>query len=540
MPSLNPSPKPSASAFVTLDRVAAHTPDGQTLFDNLSLAFGRERTGVVGRNGVGKTTLLRLIAGLAEPAKGVVSRTGAVGWLPQHLEPAATETVADTLGVRSAFDRLGRIVAGSASAEDLDQADWSLEERLAKGLAEAGLDGLLLDRLIRTLSGGEQTRLRLAGLMLGDADLLVLDEPTNHLDAEGRGLVASMIARWSGGVVVVSHDRDLLRRMDRIVELSSLGVAVHGGGYDLYAERKAAESAAADRALSDARRALDRVERDAQARVEAKSRRDAAGRRHGQSGSMPRIVAGMMADRAQDSGGRGRALSQRLAADAQATLADAQARVERVHALAVAMPSTGLPQGRRVLSLDRVEWRPGGRAVVGSVSLSVVGPERIAVTGPNGSGKTSLLRLMSGDLVPTAGRVVREVPAVLLDQQLTVLSPHETLIAAYRRLNPDATPNEAHAALARFLFRNTAAERMVGTLSGGERLRAALACVMGAAQPPQLLILDEPSNHLDLGSLAAVEDALAAYDGALIVVSHDEDFLKAIGVERRLELKPSG
>ncbi|HYC66605.1 ATP-binding cassette domain-containing protein [Brevundimonas sp.] len=205
------------------------------------------------------------------------------------------------------------------------------------------------------------------------------------------------------------------------------------------------------------------------------------------------------------------------------------------------MPSTGLSAGKMVLSLDGAAWdAPDGRRIVGPVSLKLTGPERVAITGPNGAGKTTLLKLISGQLKPTSGRVERPVAAALLDQETALLRPDETLIEAWRRLNPEATPNDAHAALARFLFRNTAAQRIVRTLSGGERLRAALACVMTGARPPQLLVLDEPTNHLDLDSIAAVEAALTAWDGAMIVVSHDPEFLHAIGVERTLELRPSG
>ena len=191
--------------------------------------------------------------------------------------------------------------------------------------------------------------------------------------------------------------------------------------------------------------------------------------------------------------------------------------------------------------MDGAAWdAPDGRRIVGPVSLRITGRERVAITGPNGAGKTTLLKLLAGERQPTSGRVERPIAAALLDQETALLRPDETLLEAYRRLNPEATPNEAHAALARFLFRNTAAQRIVGTLSGGERLRAALACVMTGARPPQLLILDEPTNHLDLDSIAAVEAALAGYDGAVIVVSHDPDFLDALGVERTIELRPSG
>ena len=261
-PSLYPS------AFVTLDSVAARTPDGATLFDNLTLAFGRERTGLVGRNGVGKSTLLRLIAGTQPPAEGAVSRAGTIGVLDQSHDPAPDETIADTLGVAGPLAVLRRALAGEGSVADLGEADWTLDERLHDALGQVGLSGLDLHRLTLNLSGGEQTRVRLASLLLARPDLILLDEPTNHMDAGGRALIAGVLERWEGGAVVVSHDRDLLRRVDRIVELSSLGAATYGGNWDLYADRKAAERAAAARTLAAAEADAARAAADARRRAE--------------------------------------------------------------------------------------------------------------------------------------------------------------------------------------------------------------------------------------------------------------------------------
>lgn len=346
-----------------------------------------------------------------------------------------------------------------------------------------------------------------------------------------------MLERWQGGAVVVSHDRALLRRMDRIVELSSLGAATYGGGYDLYAERKTAEQAAAEHGLDVAERDAGRVARESQRAVEKKARRDKAGRAFAARKSEPKILLGAMAERAENSGARENRLAERRAEAAETALTRARERVERIRALEIPLPTTGLAAGRTVLTLEDAAWdAPDGRRIVGPVSLKLTGPDRAAITGANGAGKTTLLKLMSGDLAPSAGRVERPAQAALLDQETALLRPEETLIEAYRRINPAATANAAHAALARFLFRNAAAQRVVGTLSGGERLRAGLACVMAGARPPQLLILDEPTNHLDLDSISAVEAALAAWDGALVVVSHDDDFLTAIGVDRTVAL----
>lgn len=520
---------------MTLDRVAARTPDGHTLFSDLGLAFGRERTGLVGRNGSGKTTLLRLIAGLAAPAEGVVSRTGTVAWLAQRADPEPEETVADTLGVGAALAVIARVLAGQGTPDDLEVADWTLDDRIAAVLADVGLAALDLTRPTDSLSGGEQTRLRLAALLLAPPDLLLLDEPTNHMDREGRERIADLLGRWPGGVVVVSHDRALLRRMDRIVELSGLGAATYGGGYDLYAERKTAERASAERDLDVAEREAGRIARESQKAVEKKARRDRAGRAFALKKSEPAILLGAMAERAENSGARENRLAERRAEAAEADLAAAREKVERVRALDIPMPPTGLAAGRSVLMLEDAAWTtPDSRRIVGPVSLRLTGPERLAITGANGVGKSTLLKLIAGTLQPTAGRAEHPVRAALLDQGAAVLHSGETLLEAYRRINPEATPNEAHAALARFLFRNVAAQKPVDVLSGGERLRAALACVTGGAHPAQLLILDEPTNHLDLDSVTAVEAALRGYDGALVVVSHDQDFLDVIGIERTL------
>jgi ATPase subunit of ABC transporter with duplicated ATPase domains len=523
--------------FITLDGLSFRTPDGRSLFENLTLAFGAERTGLVGRNGVGKTTLIRLILGELAPSAGAVSVRGRIGVLRQALSPPPGASVADLLGAADALARLARIEAGAGSEDDLAEADWLAPSRLEAALSDVGLAGLDLRRLADSLSGGQATRAALAGLLASEPDFLLLDEPTNNLDAEARELVAQVLARWKGGALVVSHDRTLLREMDRIVDLTSLGAKVYGGDYDLYAARKAQEEETAVRNLAEAERAVARAGREAQAAREKKARRDAAGRRFAAKGSEPKILLGAMAERAENSGAREGRLADRLKADAAADLAEAQDKVEKLRRLSFDLPPSRLAAGKGVLAFEDVTFaHSAGLPVLSGVSFRMAGPERVAVVGPNGSGKTTLIRLAVGELEPSAGAVTRGVTAALLDQQTALLRPDETLVEAFRRLNPEASENAARAALARFLFRNVAGEKLVSSLSGGERLRAALACALMSDRPPQLLVLDEPTNHLDLDSIEAVEAALRGYDGALLVVSHDRDFLAAVGVAREIVL----
>jgi ATPase subunit of ABC transporter with duplicated ATPase domains len=523
--------------FIALDGLSFHTADDGPLFQDLTLAFGRERTGLVGRNGAGKTTLLRLIAGEIVPDAGAVTTRGRIDMLRQNFAPPPDATLADILGVGEALAVLERIDRGRPCQNDLAAADWDLPAAVDAALARVGLADVPLRRPASTLSGGEATRAALAKLLIERPDVILLDEPTNNLDGGARNLVADLLSDWQGGAIIASHDRALLRHVDRIVELSGLGARVYGGGWDLYAERRATETAAAAENLDAAVRAARRADRSLQSERERKQRRDAAGRRSRARGDQPRMFMNARAERAEVSGGRQARLAERLRERARHCLEAAKSRVERVRTLSFELPPSGLDASNLVLAFEDVTFAwPGAAAVLSGVNLRLVGPTRMAVTGPNGSGKTTRVRLASGDLEPRAGRVVRGVQAVVLDQKAAVLHDELSLMENYRRLNSEADDNVAHVALARFLFRNVQALRPAGELSGGERLRAALACVLMAQRPPRLIIVDEPTNHLDVDSILAVEAALAAYDGAVLAVSHDEDFLAAIGADQRLTL----
>lgn len=524
-------------SILSFHAVSCATPDGTSLFDTIDLSFSAERTGVVGRNGSGKSTLLRLATGELAPLSGTVTRAGTIRVLRQELAAGPEETVAGAFGVAAELAQLRRALAGEGSADDVAEADWTLEERLAEALAAVGLAGMEPERPLSSLSGGQRTRIALAALTFDSPDMILLDEPTNNLDADGRALVGRLLAQWRGGAMVVSHDRALLRQMDRIVELSSLGAKVYGGSWNLYAERKAEELANAEAALASAERQAKLTEQKIQLASERKARRDAAGQKARARGGQAPILLDAQKERAEQSGGRGGNLAARQRAEATAALDEARANVERARNLSFALPGAGLPAGRAVLAFDHVT---GGydpqRPVVRDVSFSIVGPERVAVTGPNGSGKTTVLRLAAGDLAPLSGTVVPHVPFAMLDQHVRLLDPDQTLVDNFRRINPQDNDNTCRAALARFLFRADEALKTPAELSGGEKLRAGLACVLGGSTPPALLILDEPTNHLDLHSVAAIESALERYDGALLVVSHDEDFLENLGIGRRIAL----
>ena len=521
---------------ITISDLSWALPDGRSLLSNLDLSFGPERAGLIGRNGGGKTTLLKLIAGELTPLSGAIAVNGRLGVLRQAVQVAADEAIADLFGARAALETLRRAEQGEATAQDLADADWTVEARMEAALARVGLDASAQTPLA-SLSGGQRTRASLAALVFAEPDFLLLDEPTNNLDRDGRAAVKDLLAGWRAGAIVISHDRELLEAMDAIVELTSFGATRYGGNWSHYRERKALELAAAKHDFADAEKRLAESAREAQDRLERQARRDRAGKRKAMRGDMPKILLGKMKNTAENTSASTAVLAERQRAEAEADLADARAKIEVLQPLTVTLPSSNLAAGKTVLRVENVTtgYAPD-RPILSDVSFTITGPERIAITGPNGSGKTTLLSIVTGALQPWRGSVRLTASFAMLDQRVSLLDPAYSIRDNYLRLNPQSDENACRAALARFMFRADAALQIVGTLSGGQMLRAGLACTLSGPTPPQLLILDEPTNHLDIDSIEAVEAGLRAYDGALLVVSHDEAFLENINIERRLEL----
>jgi len=525
------------SAPITLSHLSWSTPDGRSVLSDLDLSFAPHRTGLVGRNGAGKTTLLKLIAGELAAHAGSVAVTGTLGILHQAPAVRAGETIADLFGIREPWAILRRAERGEATADDLALADWTLEPRVTAALGRVGL-GAGPDTVLAALSGGQVTRARLAALIFAAPDFLLLDEPTNNLDRAGRAAVIDFLATWRGGAIVVSHDRGLLETVDEIVELTALGATRYGGAWSHYRERKALELAAARHDMASAEKRIAEIDRRAQETAERKARKDGAGARRRAKGDMPRILAGARKDRSEDTSGENVRNVERRRAQAREAVVMARERIEVLQPLSVVLPPTHLPAGKVVVAMDGVTaGYEAHRPIIEDLSFSMTGPERVAVIGDNGSGKTTLLALITGQLQPWKGTVRVVNDFAMFDQQVRLLDPSVSIRDNFLRINPEADENACRAALARFMFRADSALQVAGTLSGGQLLRAGLACVLGGPAPPSLLILDEPTNHLDIGSIEAVEAGLRAYDGALLIVSHDEPFLDAVAISRRVELR---
>ena len=529
-------------AQVRVSQLCFSWPDGTPVFDGLSFTLDARRTGLVAPNGAGKSTLMRLLVGALVPSSGQVWMEGAFAYLPQELARSGDmRAVADVLGVRRQLDALAAIAEGRTDQALFDAVGdaWDIEERTRASLATFGLEHLALDRGLDTLSGGEVVSLGLAAQWLRSPDILLLDEPSNHLDEPARQRLHRFIDEWQGCLVVASHDRALLERMDQIAELDRSELRVHGGGFSFYEEAARVHAEAVEQDVRNLRQAAKREQRERQQARERTDRRTANARRNQSDAGLPRIVAGNRERAAQVSAGRSDGIHEARVAQVRQRLAIAQDSIREEPDLAIELPGTQVPAGRAVFSGRGMQVVHDGVEVFaqGGIDFDIRGPERIVLAGANGAGKTTLARLVSGERIPDAGDVRRgEGRAARLSQRLDTVDAGGTVFDSFASCTPALDDAERANLLARWLFRGSAMHRPVAALSGGERLRICLACALHATPAPHLLVLDEPTNNLDLWAVRELERALRAWRGALLVISHDAAFVDALSPTRHVTL----
>ena len=578
---------------ITLDHISYAHPGEPPLFTDLSAVFSAPLTGLIGDNGTGKTTLFRLILGEIKPSHGTISAPPRIAYLPQDLGLSEHQHLADIFGITKILRALDALESGdySPSLYDTIGDAWDIEERTLATLAEYGFSPALatdaadphairdlLMRSLSTFSGGQTVTAALAALLRSNPEFILLDEPTNNLDSAAKNRLFAALETLACPALIISHDRDLLARMNAIAELHAdregrAHLRIYEGNYDTYRAARKAEESAAHRRMSEAKNEARKAERE---RVENQIKLDRnvrRGRDFERSKRKPGLAMGLDKNSSERSAGKLRAAHESKVADARAAVSEAQENLRVQERIYLELAQDALPAGRKVLELQQVdkgfyvsaqqsaefknvniqntvshETQPyevdySSHGQDFPEALILTGPEHLRITGANGSGKTVLLNAIAHandpdyrSPVPPAYRVLYRLDnAAYLPQRIT-LDPERTLLETVQRANPGASEQHLRDQLARLLFRRESVHQRIGELSGGERFRAALATVLLTDPVPQLLLLDEPTNNLDISSVDWLVQALGAYTGALIIVSHDEDFCERIRIDRTLSL----
>lgn len=526
---------------IILNNISWNRSDGSALFKDLTITFNEQRTGLVGKNGTGKSTIAKIISALTKPSGGSVNIEGRVKYLPQDISIFESKSVIEVLGIAEKYFSHKRILNGFGSEDDylILNDDWTLEEKILNLLAENGLQHVHPERLYKSLSGGEKVKCIFASLLIDNPDFVILDEPTNHLDQKGREAVYKYVSGWKKGLIAISHDRELLRMMDTIVELTPIGAKVYGGNFDFYIQQKEIEISAATNFIKHAKTELKKNLTQKFNAVTKQEKRN----REAEKNSPKQNIAPISLNRRRGLGEQTlkkiKEVHNRRIEESKELLSKAKSRLPYNRQIKIDIPFGKNYETRTIIRAEELNISFNKKMLwKNPLNIIVRGGERIVLCGVNGSGKTTILKMITGEVKPSKGKLYVGTDRIgMLDQLVSVLNDELNLLDNLKFETKGKIPeHELRIRLGRFLFYKDDVFKNAKALSGGERMRAGLACLLESEKTPELLILDEPTNNLDLESIEELASALNNYKGTLIVVSHDKDFLLDIGIKREINL----
>lgn len=521
-------------------------PDREPLFSGIGMSLrDGEKAALTGNNGTGKSTLLKIIAGVLKPTSGNISHHGSLYFVPQHFGQYDTMDIAHALGIADKTAALHAILGGDLSAENyttLDD-DWTIEERARAALSAWGLEHISPDTSMSKLSGGEKTKVFLAGILVHSPSLILLDEPSNHLDTAAREQLYTTITGGSASVLVVSHDRTLLNLIDTIYELSPKGIEKYGGNYDFYEQAKNERLDALLRNIDEKEKVMKAALKTAREAMERKQRLDSRADKKGLKEGIPHIMINTLRDKADASS---RKLADTHSAKIEGIakeLSSARSELPQRAEMRVKFGDPSVHKGKTLVTAKGINFAYNGKPLWSSpLDLRITSGQRTAIIGGNGSGKTTLLKLILGELAPTSGSIERaSFSHIYLDQEYSFIDSSLTVIEQAERFNTRNLPEHMlKTELHRFLFPVSAWDKKCSSLSGGEKIRLLFCSLLISDSMPDMFILDEPTNNLDIESLGIVASSLKDYDGTILAVSHDRRFLADIMVDGETTLPSRG
>lgn len=518
-------------------------PNKDVLFDNMHLTLNKhDKIALIGNNGAGKSILMQLIAGIVQPQQGTIVCDSIPYYIPQVFGQFNDHTIAQALGVDNKLNALQQILAGDVSEENLAMLadDWTIEERCKDALLQWKLEGLDLTKKMATLSGGEKTKVFLAGIAIHKPEIVLMDEPSNHLDLESRKLLYAFIQTTTQTLLVVSHDITLLNLLNTVCVLSKNGITVYGGNYDFYSEQKQIEHNALTLDIKSKEKSLRKAKEVERESMERQHKLDARGKKKQEKAGLPTIAMKTLKNNAEKSTARTKDIHAEKIHAVSNELSLLRNELPDSDTMKFSFDQSGLHKGKMLIEATGITMSFAGKNIwTHALNITVFSGERIAVKGNNGSGKTTLIKMLLGQLLPEKGTVKRVSRSVVyIDQEYSLISSSLNVYEQAMVFNTTGLEeHEIKIRLNRFLFGKDTWNKNCNTLSGGEKMRLMLCCLIIANQAPDMIILDEPTNNLDIQNVGILTQAINSYKGTLLVISHDEQFLKNIGVERVIELK---
>lgn len=518
-------------------------PNRDPLFSGLNLVVNRhDKVALIGNNGTGKSTLLKLMAGIIQPTGGSIKRDTAAYYLPQLYGQFNTYTIAEALGVARKLDALKKILDGDVSENNLDVLgdDWTVEERCREALAHWELDVTALTQKMHTLSGGQKTKVFLAGIRMQQPEMVLLDEPSNHLDKAARKKLYAYVQSTTATVVLVSHDRTLLNLPDTVCELSKRGIALYGGNYDFYVEQKQLEEEALQQSLKSKEKELRKARETAKDALERKQRNDVRGKKKQEKAGVPKIFMNTLRNKAEQSTSRLKNVHAEKTETAAKELSELRNELPGTDKMKIDFDNSALHRGKVLVRATAINFGYNEQLLwKKALDFEISSGGRISIEGANGSGKTTLIKMLLGELQPQTGTMKRAAfRAIYIDQEYSFINNSLTVYEQAEQVNSGALQeHEIKLRLNRFLFPQTDWNKPCSALSGGEKMRLVLCCLAIRNQAPDMIILDEPTNNLDIQNIEILTEAINSYAGTVLVVSHDQRFLEEIGTTQTIVLE---
>lgn len=516
-------------------------PNKDLLFDNINLTVNQySKVALIGNNGAGKSTLLKIIAGELQAPVGQINSFSKPYYVPQILGQYNQFTIAQALGIDNKINALKEILVGNVIEENYEllNDDWTIEERCKDALNYWGLIDLDLSQKMGMLSGGQKTKVFLAGISIHEPELILMDEPSNHLDISARKLLYDFIQFTKSTFIVVSHDRKLLNLLDSVCELSKRGITVYGGNYDFYAEQKSVENNALNQDIQSKEKALRKAKEKERETLERQQKLDSRGKVKQEKSGVSRIMLNTLRNNAENSTSKLKSVHAEKISGITQELHDLRNTLTDNDKMKLGFDNSQLHKGKILLTANDINFTYKTQLLwKENLNFQITSAERIALKGANGSGKTTLIKLFLGTIKPTVGTVKTVNQSVYIDQDYSLIDDKICVYEQAQKFNTTALQeHEVKMRLNRFLFSKNLWDKPCRALSGGEKMRLALCCLTIGTQSPDLIILDEPTNNLDIQNISILTNAINEYQGTLIVISHDETFLEQINIQREIKL----